>query len=226
MSGRQSLQGPAAGPAWQDVHYDRASIVFHWATAALIGINWLLGQGFFLFPRGTPRGAALTTHTLIGLTIGAMLLARITWRLGPGRRLAAEPGLLGTAAKAVHGALYVLIGITVLAGASRSFGHGYHFYGMLLVPPVAFLTHGLLGLLGHLHTRLADLLIILAGLHALAAIAHHVVLGDFVLLRMAPFLPVGLRRAQLRSAPLAHPGAQSPRLAPRGAPRGARDGGG
>jgi cytochrome b561 len=221
MSGRQSLPGPAAGPAWQDVHYDRTSLFFHWASAVLIGSNWLLGQGFFLFPRGTPRGAAVTTHTLIGLTIGAMLLARLFWRLGPGRRLAGEPGLLGAAAKAAHGALYVLIGITVLAGAARSFGHGYHFYGTLLVPPIAFLAQGAFGLLGHLHSRLADLLIILAGLHALAAIAHHVVLGDFILLRMAPFLPAGLRRAQLRIASLAEPGAKSARLAP-----GVRDGGG
>jgi len=220
MSGRHSPQAPSAEPAWQDAHYDRASIFFHWATAVLIGINWLLGQGFFLFPRGTSLGAAVTTHTLIGLTIGAMLLARLTWRLGPGKRLAAEPGLLGAAAKAVHGALYGLIAITVLAGAARSFGHGYHFYGTLLVGPIAFLTHGLLGLLGKLHTKLADLLIILAGLHALAAIAHHVLLGDFILLRMAPFLPASLRRAQLRTASLAEAGAKASRLAP-----GVRDGG-
>jgi cytochrome b561 len=213
MSGRHSLASPPANAAWQDEHYDRASIVLHWASALLILINWLLGQEFWLFARGAPRAAALSTHTLIGLTIALLLLTRLVWRAGPGRRLAGEPGFLGVAAKAMHATLYALIGLVVLAGASRSFGHGYHFYGTLLVSPIAFLTHGPFGLLARLHVKLADLLIVLAALHALAALAHHVVLGDRILLRMAPFLPSGLRRAR--------PGAGASEFAPTG-----RDGGG
>ena len=99
----------------------------------------------------------------------------------------------------MHLALYVAIGVTVLAGFTHALAHGIRLYGTEVVPRVALVTHGPLGLLGHLHGTLADLVVALAGLHALAALAHHFVLGDGILLRMAPFLPPGLRPARLRA---------------------------
>jgi cytochrome b561 len=193
-SHRASL-GDLASPA---EHYDRTTILLHWASALLIGLNWLLGQTRSFFPAGDPRVAVLSTHMLIGLSVGVMLLARLTWRAGPGKRLAAEPGLIGLAATVMHRTIYAVIGITVCAGASAALAHGFHLYGASLLPRVDFWPHGPLFLLGHLHGKLADLLVVLAGFHALVALAHHVVLGDGILLRMAPFLPAGLRPARFR----------------------------
>jgi cytochrome b561 len=196
---------PADAP--EAAHYDRTSIAFHWASAGLIGLNWLLGQTRSFFPAGDPRVAVLSTHMLIGLSIAAMLLARLAWRAGPGRRLAAVPGLLGLAARAMHVTLYLMIGATVLAGASAGLSHGFHLYGASLLPRLRLWP---LPLLGHLHGKLADLLVLLAGLHALAALGHHVVLGDGVLLRMAPFLPEALRPTLFRPAQLRAGGRQPP----------------
>jgi cytochrome b561 len=69
---------------------------------------------------------------------------------------------------------------------------------MMVVPRIALVTHGPLALRAHLHGTLADLVAVLAALHALAALAHHFVLGDGILLRMAPFLPRWLSPARLR----------------------------
>ncbi|HTU56559.1 MAG TPA: cytochrome b/b6 domain-containing protein [Acetobacteraceae bacterium] len=179
--------------------YDSASIFLHWAMALLIALNWLLGQTRPFFPAGGPRAAVLSTHMLIGMSIGVLLLVRIAWRAGPGRRLAAERGGLGLVGKAMHLALYAAIGVTVLAGLTRALAHGIRLYGTEVVPRVALVAHGPLALLAHLHGTLADLVGVLAALHALAALAHHFVLGDFVLLRMAPFLPAALRPARLRA---------------------------
>ncbi len=195
MSKLRSLAHEARHPE----HYDRTSILLHWASALLIGLNWLLGQTRFFFPAGDPRVAVLSTHMLIGLSVGVMLLARLAWRAGPGRRLDAEPGFAGLLGKAMHVTLYVVIGATVLAGASGALSHGFHLFGASLLPRLDFWPRGPLALLGHLHGKLADLLVVLAGLHALAALAHHVVLGDGILLRMAPFLPEGLRPARTRA---------------------------
>jgi cytochrome b561 len=187
-----------ASASRQGEHYDPASIFLHWAMAVLIGLNWLLGQTRPFFPAGSPRASVLSTHMLIGMSIGVLLLARIVWRAGPGRRLPAERGVLGLVGKAMHLVLYAAIGVTVLAGLCHALVHGIRLYGTMVVPPLALVTHGPLARLGHLHGTFADLVVVLAGLHALAALAHHFVLGDGILLRMAPFLPRWLSPARLR----------------------------
>jgi cytochrome b561 len=188
-----------ASASRQAEHYDPASIFLHWAMALLIALNWLLGQTRPFFPAGSPRASVLSTHMLIGMSIGVLLLARIVWRAGPGRRLPAERGVLGLVGKAMHLALYAAIALTVLAGLCHALVHGVRLYGTEAVPRIALVTHGPLALLAHLHGTLADLVGLLAALHALAAVAHHFVLGDGILLRMAPFLPTRLRPARLRA---------------------------
>jgi cytochrome b561 len=185
-----SLRRP--GAAAQE-RYDNASILLHWGSAILIGLNWLIGQGRSLAPPGEPRSAMLSTHILIGLTIGVLLMARLAWRAGPGRRVGNEPSLAGLLAKAVHATLYGLIAVTVLAGAAGVLAHGPHLFGAAVLPRFDLWPHGPLYMVGRLHNKLADILIVLAGLHALAALGHHVVLRDGVLMRMVPFLPKRLR---------------------------------
>lgn len=180
----------------QAPRYDGLSIALHWASAGLILLNWLLGEFRFLAAQGSPRTAVLSTHILIGLAIAAMLPARLAWRAGPGRRLRAEPGLMGWTVKAAHAGLYLLIAVAVLAGMSHVAAHGLHLFGTVLTPGLDLAQHGLLQKFGRLHGTLADLLVLLAATHALAALAHHIVLGDEVLLRMAPFLPGRARRAE------------------------------
>jgi cytochrome b561 len=186
-----SFPGRPEPPSHQ--HYDAASIALHWASAILIALDWLIAKGRFLAPPGGPRTALISTHILVGLTIGVMLLARLAWRAGPGRRLEAEPGLVGVTAKAAHVGLYALIAATVLAGLAAVAAHGLHLFGAALTPRFDFWPRGPLFLLGRLHGKLSDLLGLLAAGHAMAALAHHVVLRDGVLLRMAPFLPRWLR---------------------------------
>lgn len=177
-----------------DLRYDRMSIALHWGSAGTILLNWVIGQFHMLAPRGAPRVEVISTHILIGLAVGLMLLARLAWRAGPGRRLGAEPGWQGPAAQAAHAGLYGLIGMTVLAGASHTAEHGLNLFGVVGLPGFDFWTLGPLWLAGKLRGKLADALVVLAGLHALAALGHHVLLGDGILLRMAPALARGGRR--------------------------------
>lgn len=192
MTERPSYRFPAIVRA---ARYDGLSMALHWASAGLILLNWLLGEFRTLAPHGSPRTAVISTHILVGLAITVMLLARLAWRAGPGRRFAAEPGLRGWAAKAAHAGLYGLIAVTVLAGMSHVGAHGLHLFGAALTAGFDSGPHGPLHLLGELHGTLANLLVLLAAAHALAALAHHVVLGDEILLRMAPILAGRPRRA-------------------------------
>ncbi|MDA8049689.1 MAG: hypothetical protein M0002_06750 [Rhodospirillales bacterium] len=118
--------------------YDALSISVHWASAGLILLDWLLGQLRFLAPVGTSRAAVISTHILLGLAIGMMLLARLAWRAGPGRNFGPESGLIGRLAKATHIGLYGLIGATGLAGISAVVTRGLRLFGTAITPRFDF----------------------------------------------------------------------------------------
>ena len=169
------------------LNYDGFSILLHWLTAVLVGTLWTLGQCFSYFARGVPRHAALSIHILLGITLGAVLLVRIAWRSSAGRRLpAADSGWPGRLAQSAHHGLYVLLVVTVALGISRVWLQGTHVFDWFAFARPAFSTRALTRTVGGLHGDFADIVVILAGLHAAAALAHHYLLRDSVLQRMLP----------------------------------------
>ncbi|MGH8296152.1 MAG: cytochrome b [Steroidobacteraceae bacterium] len=170
--------------------YDLTSVALHWLMAALILFDWLIGQGRGFAAPGTARAGLLSWHMLLGTAIGVILVARIAWRASAGRHFSYAPGPLGRAAAAAHIGLYVLMAATVLAGLATAMIRGTPIFGLVL-PELA--PQVILYPLAQFHSLFADLLGLLAAVHALAAIGHHFVLRDRVLVRMAPFLPPWFR---------------------------------
>lgn len=170
--------------------YDVPSITLHWLMAVLILLDWLIGQGRGFAPPGTAYDSVLSLHMTLGIAIGAILVVRIVWRVSAGRHFGYARGPLGRAARAAHVGLYVLMAATVLAGLANAMVNGTLIFGVLLPKPA---PQASLDLFAGLHSVFANLLGLLAAAHALAAIAHHFVLRDRVLIRMAPFLPAWLR---------------------------------
>jgi len=167
--------------------YDRATILFHWLTAALIALLWMIGETIDWFPRGTPRISVRSSHILLGALLLCVAVARILWRLNHGARLpAAQPGWEGVAAKVTHNALYVLLVATVLLGALNVWVRGDKFFGLFAFPKLMAGGDGLKSTVEELHSLSANILGGLACLHALAALAHHFVKRDGVLRRMLP----------------------------------------
>ena len=79
--------------------YGAIARAFHWLTVVLVLLAWTLGTFGDVFPKGAARTAGLMVHISAGLTILAVLLARLLWRLvdrppapGPGasRRVGAR----------------------------------------------------------------------------------------------------------------------------------------
>ena len=97
--------------------YSRIADWLHWAIAALIVLNLLLG--FFHEDFEKPvRSAMMNVHKATGLTILVLTLARLAWRLGhrpppfdPVMK-AWEAGL----ARAVHWLFYALLVVLPLSG--------------------------------------------------------------------------------------------------------------
>jgi cytochrome b561 len=184
------------------VRYDPLEITLHWATALLVVTMWTLAQTWDYAARGSAlREGMQSLHVSFGLLLILVLVARISWRLGPGRRVPpAGTGLLERVAQGLHYLLYALLLAVVCLGVSyRWASHDpLSFFGLFTIPsPFEFSKQDQMTV-GGLHANVANIIIILAGLHAAAALFHHYVLRDDVLWRMLP--GVRARRAE-RTAP-------------------------
>jgi cytochrome b561 len=167
--------------------YDGVSILLHWVTAALVVILWTLGQTIDFFPKGAPKIDARSTHFVLGATLGIVLLIRVAWRASAGRSLPlAYRGWVGIAARVVHYGLYALLAATVILGVFNAWQRGDVFFNVFTIPKLVPGDLALKRTLEELHGDCADLVLIVAGLHALAALAHHYLLRDPVLRRMLP----------------------------------------
>ena len=167
--------------------YDGVSILLHWLTAGLVVILWTLGQTIDFFPKGAPRIDARSTHIVLGATLGLVLIARMLWRASAGRRLPlANSGWLGVTAKVVHYGLYVLVGVTVVLGIFNAWQRGDVLFNVYTIPKLIPGDLVLKRALEDLHGDFADAVLIVAGVHAAAALAHHYLLRDRVLRRMLP----------------------------------------
>lgn len=171
----------------QAVSYDGVSIALHWLTAGLVVILWTLGQTIDFFPKGAPKIDARSVHITLGATLGIVLIGRMLWRASAGRRLPlANSGWLGVAAKVVHYGLYLLVGVTVGLGIFNAWQRGDVLFNVYTIPKLIPGDLALKRILEDLHGDFADAVLIVAGLHAAAALAHHYLLRDRVLRRMLP----------------------------------------
>lgn len=167
--------------------YDARTIAFHWITLALIAVQWGIAQIIDDFPKGAPRVAVRSTHIVLGLIILAVVIARIVWRATQGRRLPpADQGALHVVAKATHWGLYTLVVAVLLLGVFTTWARGDSIYGLFSIPAFEPGNHDLGESAGDLHGTVVNVLLILAALHASAALVHQYVWKDNLLRRMMP----------------------------------------
>lgn len=167
--------------------YDGLSILLHWVTAAIVVILWTLGQTIDWFPKGAPKIDARSVHIVLGATLGIVLVVRLLWRASAGRKLpSAESGWPGMTAKLVHRGLYLLLATTVVLGIFNAWQRGDVLFNVYSIPKLVPGDLALRKTLEGLHGDFADIVLIVAGLHAAAALAHHYLLRDRVLRRMLP----------------------------------------
>ena len=106
--------------------YSASAQFFHWLSAFLVGIAWLLGQLRDDFERGEPRRIVDFVHVSSGQLIVALLALRIIWRfIDPPSPEASPAGpWADRAAKFAHILLYVLLIAAPAAGVVTLFADG------------------------------------------------------------------------------------------------------
>jgi cytochrome b561 len=172
----------------------------HWLTAILVICGFLLGQFGDALPKGPPRSVGLLVHMTFGQCVVALLVIRLLWcKVNPPPPPEATPfgRLLEYVAKASHFTLYGLLVVVPLLGMVVQLKRGNEL-------PILAIWHvqspwpvdrNLARSILSLHGTLADALLILAGIHACAALVHHWIWRDRTLSRMLP----GARLAPQRS---------------------------
>jgi cytochrome b561 len=163
----------------------------HWLTAIFVAAGWLIGQ-FADFPSPkSPPDFWLLTHIALGQCVVLLLLFRLIWRLvnpAPPYVATRFGQLVEIAARVSHVALYALLlavpTLGIIAELKRAGMLPIFGFWQLRSPwPIDRLT-GRTVL--DLHGDLADALLILAGIHAVAALIHHWIWRDRTLARMLP----------------------------------------
>ncbi|MDR3505153.1 MAG: cytochrome b/b6 domain-containing protein [Acidocella sp.] len=168
--------------------YDGLTIYLHWATAALVVVQFTLAEFWDFFPK-PERHLMVVGHMSFGLILTAIFALRLFWRTRPGHvRFPAEPGLMGRAAKGAHHLLYTLLALEIPLGFFTRWtdNHPLSFFGLLIPSPFGDFSKPVGEWVDQIHDITAWSIIVLAGLHALAALYHHYSLKDGVLRRMLP----------------------------------------
>lgn len=170
--------------------YGPVAQAFHWATAILVVVAFVYGPGgsesrVYSAARDLDR----QLHETLGLSVLALVVMRLAWRIVDARP---DPPAMArwmeVAAAAMHSMLYVLLfalPFTAISGAWLE-GHPLTLLaGAEIASPFAT-SHYAGAAIATIHTWLGDAILWLAGLHALAALLHHFVLKDGVLVSMLP----------------------------------------
>jgi len=172
-------------------HYSLPLRALHWLTVAAIIVVYGVTYLEDLFERGSAgRELVWWTHISVGLAVLGLVALRFAFRIAgpvpPPSAALSRPVHLASAA--AHVLLYALLVVTPLVGIYLAFlrGNEVTFFGLFTIPALVAPDRAAVGSVQELHEVLANALVILALLHAFAALAHHFVLKDDVLRRMLP----------------------------------------
>ena len=178
--------------------YDLPMMALHWAIALLIIAAFVLIQVVDGMPRGPERSALMGLHKSMGVTVILLVLLRLVWR-----RISPPPALptgtvplMALAAKGGHLALYALMIAVPVVGVlmSQAKGRPVEVWGMFALPALVGENREFGKPLEEAHELLGNLILVVAGLHAAAAIFHQWVLKDGLLSRMLPWGASGRAR--------------------------------
>jgi cytochrome b561 len=170
--------------------YGGVAQALHWLVAALVLSQFGLGWTMSDLPLSQLKFDLYQLHKSLGLTIFALVVVRLAWRLGhpPPPLPTGLPAWERTAARTTHALFYVLLLVQPLIGLLQSNAANFPVvvWGILPVPALIGSDEGFAETLVEVHETVASVLLVLIALHVAAALRHHFLLKDDVLRRMLP----------------------------------------
>jgi cytochrome b561 len=163
---------------------------FHWIMALGIIGTGILGLVMTDMPRGMAKVSTFAIHKSIGLTVLALFLLRLVWRLFDRKpRDEPMPRWQRIGAHAVHGLLYLFMLAIPLSGWLYNSARGYalQWFKLFNLPALVEKNDALGDFALIAHETLFWILVAVLVAHVGGALVHHVFERDNTLLRMLPF---------------------------------------
>jgi cytochrome b561 len=176
--------------------YDKLSKAFHWITAITVVIAFVLGPGDFgqLLHDGIDPGTRndIVWHESLGIVVIALTFPRLVWVAvrpdAPRLQMTTWMRLLSRLMHFVLWALLFALPLSALLALGTE-AHPLTLLGGFRInelPIIANFYFSGPADWGDVHKFLGDVIMWLAGIHALAAIYHHIKLKDRVLTSILP----------------------------------------
>ena len=171
--------------------YTSSAIALHWLIALIILASLPVGLYMVDMALSPAKLRIYSYHKWAGVTVFLLALVRVGWRLTH-----AVPPLPNTvppwqrtASEVNHLLLYVLMVAVPVSGWLMSSALGFQtvYFGVLPIPDLLAKDKVLGEQLKLVHMFLSYSLAVLVVMHAAAALKHHLIDRDDVLLRMLPF---------------------------------------
>lgn len=172
-----------------DSRYGVVAIGLHWLVAiAVIGLfalgYWMVDLSYYDdWYRRAPD-----IHRSVGVLLLLVMVVRLVWRvMNPSPRpLPNHQRWEVLAAHLAHSLLYVLLFVAMISGylISTADGSSISVFGWFDVPSVTGQVKGMEDIAGAVHYWSTWAIVVLAGVHALGALKHHLIDRDRTLLRM------------------------------------------
>jgi len=172
-----------------EYQYGYLTVAAHWLTALIIVVLFILGLWMVTLDYYNPWYVeAPNIHRSLGVLLGVLVLFRLLLRFfmpvpnpAPGVKRWEH-----ITAVIVHWLLYGLLLTTIVLGylMSSADGRGVSVFGWFEVPATLTSIPDQADVAGELHYYFAVTLLVMAGIHALAAFKHHFIDRDTTLLRM------------------------------------------
>lgn len=174
-------------------HWGSLAKFFHWTIVVLIVVQGTIGLIMVELPKRPNIIPIYSFHKSLGLTILALAVLRLAWRLFDPRPREPEsmPRWQALGARTGHALLYALIFAVPLSGwwfDSVSGLRPLYWFGLFEVPHIAAPSTDWKHIAHESHEWLFWTLIIIAAGHAAMALLHHFHNRDGVLKRMLPFV--------------------------------------
>jgi cytochrome b561 len=176
---------------WRNTHetYGTVAVALHWLVAVVVVGLFLLGLWMVdLTYYDTWYRTAPSIHKSVGILLFLIMVLRVLWRLA-NPRPRPEPGqgrFDRLASGAMHGLLYALLFAVMASGylISTADGRPIEVFGLFQVPATLTGLPNQADLAGDVHLALAISVVVLAAVHAVAALKHHFIDRDRTLVRM------------------------------------------
>ena len=162
----------------------------HWMVVALVALQFPLGIVGHSLPLSLLRLKLLVWHKSVGMTVFALMLVRLGWRLyTPAPALPTTlQGTQRALAHASHWLMYALLLTMPVVGwiTSSASNLTVTWFGLFAFPNLVSPDKGLADMAKQTHMAMSWLLLAIIVLHVSAAFWHEFRLKDGVLSRMLP----------------------------------------